>query len=137
MNALIRNITWTCAGLMFALTVGAPALADDTELLLVTPATATNNKPNILFILDTSGSMDSTESTIEAYVSEQPYAGACNQDAVYWTNVDLVPVFEFRLNDRDVELTEFKERIAGARNETATVLHHLESNTITAVKIRL
>ncbi len=41
------------------------------------------------------------------------------------------------LNDRDVELTEFKERIAGARNETATVLHHLESNTITAVKIRL
>ncbi len=41
------------------------------------------------------------------------------------------------LNDRDLELVEFKERIAGARNATATVMHHLESNTITAVMIRL
>jgi hypothetical protein len=41
------------------------------------------------------------------------------------------------LNDRDVELAEFKERLAGVRNATATVMHHLESNTITAVMIRL
>ena len=41
------------------------------------------------------------------------------------------------LNGRDVELDEFKERIAGVRNDTVTVLHDLESNTITAVKIRL
>ena len=41
------------------------------------------------------------------------------------------------LNDRDVELVEFKERLAGASRKTATVMHHLESNTITAVMIRL
>ena len=41
------------------------------------------------------------------------------------------------LNDRDVELTEFKERLAGARNEAATVMHHLESNTITAIIVSL
>ncbi len=41
------------------------------------------------------------------------------------------------LNDRDVELAEFKERLAGARNAAATVMHHLESNTITAIMVNL
>ena len=40
------------------------------------------------------------------------------------------------IDGRDVELTEFKERMAGVRDETVTVLHHLESNTITAIKVR-
>lgn len=40
------------------------------------------------------------------------------------------------IDGRDVELTEFKERMAGVRNETVTVLHHLESNTISAIKVR-
>ena len=30
------------------------------------------------------------------------------------------------LNDRDLELVEFKERIAGARNATATVMHGIQ-----------
>ena len=91
MDALKRNITWTCAGLMLALTAGAPALADDTELLLVTPATAQNNKPNILFILDTSGSMDTVENTTVPYDSALSYGGACDVDRVYWTEVDVLP----------------------------------------------
>lgn len=91
MNALKRNITWTCVGLLFALTAGGPAVADDTELMLVTPASAQNNKPNILFILDTSGSMDSKEATIEPYVDTNPYGGACDQNRIYWTDVDVVP----------------------------------------------
>lgn len=40
------------------------------------------------------------------------------------------------IDDRDVTLAEFKERLAGVRKEAVTVLHHLESNTITAVKVR-
>lgn len=40
------------------------------------------------------------------------------------------------IDGRDVELTEFKERLAGARDETATVIHDLESNNITAIKVR-
>ncbi len=63
MNAQKRNITWTCAGILLAMTAGTPAVADDTELLLVTPAAAAGDKPNMLFILDTSGSM------IEDFVS--------------------------------------------------------------------
>ena len=92
MNALKRNITWTCAGLMLALTAGAPALADDTELLLVTPATSQNNKPNILFILDTSGSMDTEELTIVPYDSNQDYTiGDCDIDRMYFNDVSIVP----------------------------------------------
>jgi len=40
------------------------------------------------------------------------------------------------VDGRDVQLTEFKERMAGVRDEIVTVLHHLESNTITAIKVR-
>ena len=69
MNIQKRKITWTCAGLLLALTAGGPVVADDTELLLVTPATSQNNKPNMMFILDTSGSMSTVETTIEPYDS--------------------------------------------------------------------
>ena len=92
MHAQKRNIIGTCAGILLALTAGAPAVADDTELLLATPATAQDNKPNILLILDTSGSMGSTESTIEPYDSSLSYAGDCDVDRVYWTNIGIVPV---------------------------------------------
>ncbi len=77
MDARKRNITGTCAGILLALTAGAPVVADDTELLLVTPSTAAQNKPNILFILDTSGSMDTEEQTIQPYDSTLSYAGDC------------------------------------------------------------
>ena len=44
------------------------------------------------------------------------------------------------LNDRDLELAEFREEIKNVRNkktEAATVMHHLESNTITRVMLSL
>ena len=41
------------------------------------------------------------------------------------------------LNGHDLELTEFKQRLEGVEDESATVMHHLESNRITMVKIIL
>ena len=44
------------------------------------------------------------------------------------------------LNDRDFALAEFREqlrRVRKRKDETATVMHHLESNTITAVMVSL
>ncbi|NOR67497.1 MAG: PQQ-binding-like beta-propeller repeat protein, partial [Woeseiaceae bacterium] len=92
MNAQKRNIIGTCAGFLLALTTGAAAVADDTELLLATPPAAQDNKPNMLFILDTSGSMNTTEQTIAPYDYTQTYGGDCNSNNVYWTDVDVVPV---------------------------------------------
>lgn len=44
------------------------------------------------------------------------------------------------LNGRTVTLQRFKEKIGAAKDSNevaATVLHHLESNTVTGVKVRL
>ncbi len=86
--------TWMGIGCAVALLAGVPAIADDTELLLLNPDPSNNPKPNVLFILDTSGSMTTMESTIEPYdsVLNPAYAGACDVNRIYWTEVDVLPV---------------------------------------------
>jgi type IV pilus assembly protein PilY1 len=86
-----RKNTWISVGCGVALLAGAPAMADDTELLLITPDPRFNPKPNVMFILDTSGSMGSNETTIQPYDSNLTYGGACDINAVYWTEVDVLP----------------------------------------------
>lgn len=78
-------------GLLLALIAASPAVADDTELLLTTPSSLLTNKPNILFIIDTSTSMTSTEETTEPYDSSFPYNGDCDNDRVYWSVIETVP----------------------------------------------
>ena len=90
MNKLMRNTTWTTFGMMLALLTGAPAIADDTELLLVDPNNQTP-KPNILMIIDSSGSMTTQEQTQLPYNAAEIYAGTCNRNMLYWTEVDAVP----------------------------------------------
>ena len=87
MNALTRNIKWICAGFLLTMMAGAPAVADDTELLL---AQAEASKPRILFIIDTSTSMNSEEDTVVPYDSGQTYGGDCDSDAIYWMTVSGV-----------------------------------------------
>ncbi len=46
----------------------------------------------------------------------------------------------YLINDGDFALAEFKEqlkRVRKQKNQNVSVLHHLESNTIKAVKVRL
>ncbi len=87
-----RKITWMSTGLAFTLLAAVPAVAQDTELLLVNPDPTLSPTPNVLFILDTSGSMTSTQPTIAPYDGIQTYSGNCNSNALYWTDVDVVPV---------------------------------------------
>ena len=54
MNKVIRKTTGIVLGMTLALVSGAPAIADDTELLLVAPADASQFNPNVMFILDLS-----------------------------------------------------------------------------------
>ena len=84
MNALKRIITWTSAGFLLAMMAGTPAVADDTELLLVPPPSSDQTKPRILFIIDTSTSMNSEEDTPIPYNDAQTYSGECSSDAIYW-----------------------------------------------------
>ena len=87
-----RKNTWISVGCGIALLSGAPAMADDTELLLITPDPRFNPKPNVMFILDTSGSMGTTETTIQPYDNTITYSGACDVNALYWTDVDVLPI---------------------------------------------
>ena len=91
MKISTRKNTWISVGCGLTMLAGAPAMADDTELLLITPDPRFNPKPNVMFIMDTSGSMGTKEQTIQPYDSAQTYAGACDNDAIYWTEVDIVP----------------------------------------------
>ena len=90
MNKLMRKTTGMLAGAIAAGLAGAPALADDTELLLINP-TGPAPKPNILFVIDSSGSMSTEESTREIYDSTQTYTGTCDNTMLYWTEIDAVP----------------------------------------------
>ena len=94
MNRVIRKTKWTGLGLLLALTCGAPAIADDTELLLVNPTADTQTKPNVLLIIDSSGSMgNNSEETREVYDSTETYPGAatpCDPAYLYWTEFKSV-----------------------------------------------
>lgn len=63
--------------------LAAPAAADDTEIFV--PQGGSSVKPNVLFILDTSGSMDTEVITENApYNPLTVYAGSCSTARVYW-----------------------------------------------------
>ena len=93
MKIRTNNLAWmtTASALVFA--VSAPVIADDTELLLLNPSSIVQPKPNVMFILDTSGSMDSEEETATPYDNTQTYTGGtCDPNKLYWTDLDTIPV---------------------------------------------
>jgi len=77
---------WVGAGLLLTFTAASPVWADDVELLLSTPASVNAAKPNILFIVDSSGSMRTEEEiTQEPYNPLTTYPGSCDSSMYYWT----------------------------------------------------
>jgi len=91
MKISTRKITWMSVGTCLAVLTGLPAVADDTELLLINPDPSKNPKPNVMFILDTSGSMTTKQATIKPYDGDRDYSGACDRDLLYWTDVNVTP----------------------------------------------
>jgi type IV pilus assembly protein PilY1 len=92
MKTFIQKTTWMCAGLLLALTCGTPAVADDTELLLINPDRV-QTIPNVMLIIDSSGSMGDEEQTREVYDYNLLYAGAatpCDPNYLYWTEYKKV-----------------------------------------------
>lgn len=91
MRSLRHALLSSLAGSALALCAFAPAVADDTEIFMVQPADPV--QPNILIILDTSGSMNLTaEETPLPYdptVSYGPASGSdtteCRNDRIYYS----------------------------------------------------
>ncbi len=90
MNMCRKHSAWAIAGMLITLTIGSPVWADDVELLLSTPG-GLNSKPNILFILDSSGSMTTVEESQEPYDGSETYTGPCDLDMYYWGTTSAIP----------------------------------------------
>ncbi|MGQ0836092.1 MAG: pilus assembly protein [Gammaproteobacteria bacterium] len=72
------------AALCITLLAATAARADDTEIF-VNRASSAGMRPNILLIVDTSGSMDSLVSTGKSpYDPAVTYAGSCQSDRIYF-----------------------------------------------------
>jgi len=128
MKISTNKTTWITLGCVVSLLSGAPAVADDTELLLLNPNPATNPTPNVMFILDTSGSMTTTETTVAPYDSAVTYAGSCDSDNLYWTEVDVTPVCD-GTETNWVEKTSFfcdfaTLQVAGIGSYTGTMVQY-------------
>ena len=105
-----QNVRTLSIGTSFLLTIlaGVPAVADDTELLLVDPGSTVATPPNIMFILDTSGSMGDPVSTTRPYDSTFDYVdGSCDTSRFYWTTLDVEPSCVGDTNTQFVEEAAF------------------------------
>ena len=92
MKAPNKTNAWFSVGLLLALTAGSPAIADDTELLLVNPVYDPDAiQANIMLIVDSSGSMRSNASTRQVYDSTATYNGSCESNRLYWSDIDAPP----------------------------------------------
>ena len=84
MSVTNKRSTWVLAGMLWALASGTPSLADDTELFVSSANAFPNARPNVLFIMDTSGSMNNQVITQTTYDVGISYPGSCDPDRVYW-----------------------------------------------------
>jgi len=84
MNALTRRFACLVFGAGVTLVAGSGALADDTDIFIAdADPTITGAEPNILFILDTSGSMGSQVVTQVDWDPDQTFNGCYDSDAIY------------------------------------------------------
>ncbi len=71
-------------GSMLTLLIGSPVWADDTEIFFGTSTASSASAPNIMLILDTSGSMDTNVVSTTAYNPATSYTGDCSSSNVYF-----------------------------------------------------
>ena len=62
------------------------AAADETEIFVGTGNAVTAQRPNILFVIDTSGSMSTAVLTQEPFDPAITYTGPCNAGRVYYAS---------------------------------------------------
>lgn len=84
------NLLITCLASLATIVVGSVSVhADDTEIYV--GATSVAKRPNVLFIMDTSGSMATTETVeLDPYDPSQTYTGCVTNDSsvIYWAEGD-------------------------------------------------
>ena len=104
-----KRTAWAGVGLLLSLTISSPVWADDVELLLSTPELGAAARPNLLFILDSSGSMTGEVPSQNPYDASEDYDGDCDDDMYYWKSgsgsgvPNCDDAFKFKKNKFDCE----------------------------------
>jgi type IV pilus assembly protein PilY1 len=86
MTSQLQRTVWLAVGTLWATLSGAPAVADDTELFIAT-STSAGAQPNILLIVDNSGSMAEevrTQGTYDGTLTYPAGSSGCDSNKVYW-----------------------------------------------------
>jgi len=92
MKAGSTRIAHVLAGIIIGLSCSSASLADDTELFIANAdPLVTGAQPNILFIIDTSGSMKDPVLTQVAWDPNTDFTGCYNKDAIYFTTTGTIP----------------------------------------------
>ena len=95
MNKAGKQLTWAVISATLALfSAGVPVLADDVEIFVAgeDPDEDGGVLPNIMFIIDTSGSMGTEVQTQANYDKDTRYEnGACDVDTIYITTTSNPP----------------------------------------------
>jgi type IV pilus assembly protein PilY1 len=93
MNTLLNKSLTHGAALLLALLVGPLVIADDTEVYVGTSALTTQIRPNITFIIDTSGSMGNSVLTSGDYDPTVDYISgtSCDDTKLYYRSSSYSP----------------------------------------------
>lgn len=115
MNALLR----IAATLLVLL--ASSARADDAELFLSDPD-ASATRANVLFIIDTSGSMDTLVATQATFNSGQTFSGCYRSNALYFSTNGAIPAC-----DNPNVLPKAVNRCAASRQQLAQVGYYADA----------
>jgi len=88
------KLGWMLAAMSYVLIGGGTALADDTELFIAGEDNSTVNpdaRPNIMFVIDTSGSMTSNVVTQAPWDPNITFNGCYRSDHIYWSTTPQQP----------------------------------------------
>jgi type IV pilus assembly protein PilY1 len=126
-----KHFAWATAIAVLTMVAGSATWADDVELLVSTPGESNAAKPNILFILDSSGSMTTIERSQEPYSSSNTYTGPCDLDKYYWTTNSSIPSCGNQYNFYKTEFycAQGKTQAASAGAYTDTMTQYREETT--------
>jgi type IV pilus assembly protein PilY1 len=101
-----RLLNFAAAAALAAL--GCAATADEAEIFVGTGNAVSNERPNILFIIDSSGSMSEDVTTQVPYSPATDFAGGCRDDRVYFESGSNSSNPPACTNDNSVPLVAFK-----------------------------
>ena len=91
MSGTVKRLSSISMALCVALLGGTGAFADDTEIYVGGNQGQSVAKPNVLFILDTSGSMGTNVTTTTPFDPAQTYAGSCASNKIFWSTTGRAP----------------------------------------------